>query len=328
MANKNIFQSFRGQALARTDAVNEAGGTAYRFGAEHALAQYAATGCLNDAYYTDAQDQLKAILELTQRVEPEFIARAALYARRQGFMKDLPALLVAVLSVRSPGLMAEVFDRVIDSPKMLRNFVQIVRSGVVGRKSLGSLPKRMVPQWLEQRTDEQLFIGSVGNDPSLADVIKMVHPKPDTEQRAALFGHLIGRPIDEQALPELVTKYEAYKRSKNRRHLKTPDVPFQMLTAVELQPREWKAIAQQAPWQTTRMNLNTFLRHGVFEDREMVRLIAARLRDAELIRKARVFPYQLLAAYRNASDQLPVAIREALQDALDLSLVNVATAQT
>ena len=59
-----------------------------------------------------------------------------------------------MLSVRSPGLMAEVFDRVIDSPKMLRNFVQIMRSGVVGRKSLGTLPKRLVRRWLEARTDD------------------------------------------------------------------------------------------------------------------------------------------------------------------------------
>jgi 60 kDa SS-A/Ro ribonucleoprotein len=29
-------------------------------------------------------------------------------------MKDMPALLCAVLSVQSPGLMAEIFDRVID----------------------------------------------------------------------------------------------------------------------------------------------------------------------------------------------------------------------
>ena len=66
-------------------------------------------------------------------------------------MKDMPALLCALLSVNGPGLLAEVFDRVIDSPKMLRNFVQIMRSGVVGRKSLGTLPKRLVLAWLEGR---------------------------------------------------------------------------------------------------------------------------------------------------------------------------------
>ena len=44
----------------------------------------------------------------------------------------------------------------------------------------------------------------------------------------------------------------------------------------------------------TRMNLNTFQRHGVFHDAEMVELIANRLRDAEAIKRAKVFPYQLL----------------------------------
>ena len=43
-----------------------------------------------------------------------------------------------------------------------------------------------------------------------------------------------------------------------------PDVPFQMLTALALGRNGWSAIARQASWQTTRMNLNTFLRHGVF----------------------------------------------------------------
>ncbi len=111
--------------------------------------------------------------------------------------------------------MAEVFDRVIDSPKMLRNFVQIMRSGVVGRKSFGSLPKRLVQQWLEMRSDEQLFTGSVGNDPSLADVMQMVHPKPASPTREALYGYLIGREHNAEALPELVQQYEKFKRNTN-----------------------------------------------------------------------------------------------------------------
>lgn len=323
MANKTLFKSIVGKLLPRADATNEAGGLAYRFDPKHALAQYAATGCLNSTFYAAGDVQLVKVLELAEQVEPEFITKVALYARREGFMKDLPALLTAVLSVRSPGLMAEVFDRVIDSPKMLRNFVQIMRSGVVGRKSLGSLPKRMVRQWIEQRTDGQLFNGSVGRDPSLADIIKMVHPKPTTASREALFGYLIGREVNESALPQVVQQFEAYKQAKDRRALETPGVPFQMLTALGLAPWEWKAIARHAPWQMTRMNLNTFLRHGVFEDSEMVRIIADRLRNMELIGQARVFPYQLMAAYVNASGDLPDEIREALQDAMEIALDHV-----
>jgi 60 kDa SS-A/Ro ribonucleoprotein len=168
----------------------------------------------------------RTILELCGANEPEYIAQVALFARAKGYMKDMPALLCAVLSVRSPGLLAEIFDRVIDSPKMLRNFVQIMRSGVVGRKSLGTLPKRLILQWLENRTDEQLFSGSVGNDPSLADVIKMVHPKPKDASREALYAYLIGRTFKEESLPEIVKQYEAFKRNTNPGKVKAPDVPF------------------------------------------------------------------------------------------------------
>ncbi len=140
MANKTLFQTLAGKLLPKADTVNEAGGQAYAFDPQHALAQYAATGCLNATFYAGEHDQLAKVLELCGKIEPEFIARTALFARQRGFMKDMPALLLAVLSVRSPGLMAEIFDRVLDNPRMLRNFVQIMRSGVVGRKSLGSLP--------------------------------------------------------------------------------------------------------------------------------------------------------------------------------------------
>ena len=40
--------------------------------------------------------------------------------------------------------------------------------------------------WLERATDAELLAASVGNDPSLGDIIRMVHPKPGTEARAAL----------------------------------------------------------------------------------------------------------------------------------------------
>ena len=84
------------------------------------------------------------------RCDPLFVAKAALYARSRGAMKDMPALLAAWLTVADPDLAVRVFGRVIDNGRMLRNFVQIMRSGAVGRTSLGTRPKRLVQLWLEQ----------------------------------------------------------------------------------------------------------------------------------------------------------------------------------
>lgn len=322
MASKTLFQSIRGKLAPKADAVNEAGGLAYDLEARHALALYAATGCLSTTFYASAEVQLDTVLTLCEKVEvePEFIARAAVFARERAVMKDLPALLAAVLSTKDAGLLRKVFPRVIDSPKMLRNFVQIVRSGATGRKSLGTVPKRLILDWLEGRSDEQLFNGSVGNAPSLADVLKMVHPKPATKSREALYGWLIGKAVAVEDLPPMVQAFEQYKAEPSGSEV--PDVPFQMLTALPLGRDEWAAIARRAPWQMTRMNLNTFQRHGVFEVEGLAEIVAARLRDPEQIARARVLPYQLLMAYTAASD-LPLAVREALQDAMEVAIGNV-----
>ncbi len=320
MANKTLFQSLRGSLLPKADTTNEAGGPAYTLSPKHALAQYAATGCLNSTYYASADDQLQKVLSLAKEVDAQFIAKTAVYAREKGFMKDMPAVLCAALSVKDAQLLRTVFDRVIDDGKMLRNFVQVLRSGVVGRKSLGTVPKKLAQRWLESRTDEQLFRASVGNSPSLADLVKMVHPKPGNAAREALYGYLLGRPHQAEALPEIVKQFEAFKSGKRD---VVPDVAFQMLTALDLGKAEWTAIAEKAPWHMTRMNLNTFARHGVFDNEVMVKLIAHRLANAAEVKRARVFPYQLLMAFKAAGGEVPHLIRDALQDAMEVATENV-----
>lgn len=322
MANKNLFKSIVGMLTPKADIVNEAGGLAYKLSPKHALAQYAATGCFNQTFYADAGEQLDKVLALANEVEPEFVAKTAVFARESSYMKDMPAMLLAVLSIRDKALFERVFPRVADNGKMLRNFVQIMRSGAVGRKSLGTLPKRMVREWFEKRNPEQIFKQSVGQSPSITDILKMVHPKPSDAEREALFGYFIGREIDPDKLPEVVTRFE---RFKNGDSAEVPDVPFQMLTALPLGTKEWTEIARNAPWQMTRMNLNTFQRHGVYADAEMVRIIAERMRDAEAVRRSRVFPFQLMSAYKaaEANKGIPREIAEALQDAMEIATENV-----
>ncbi len=322
MANKTLFKSLIGKFVPATDTLNEERAPAYALSPKHQLAQYAATGCLNTTFYASADEQLAKVLELCEEVDAEFIAKTAVFCRERGFMKDMPALLCAVLSVKDRTLLAEIFPRVIDNGKMLRNFVQILRSGVVGRKSLGTAPKRLVRTWLDIREPSALFKANVGQDPSLTDIVKMVHPKPKDAAREALFGYFVGRDYAFDKLPEVVRAFEAFKKGESKH---VPDVPFQMLTALKLGTAEWTAIARRAPWQMTRMNLNTFARHGVFGQPGMPELIAERLRDANAIAKAQVFPYQLMVAYTMAAANadIPHVVTNALQDAMEIATANV-----
>lgn len=300
---------------------NEAGGAAYPLTAEQALAQYASTGCLYGTYYTTAREHLQTVLELAAACTPTFLAQTALFARERGAMKTMPAMLCAVLAARDGALLERIFARVVDSSTMLRSFVQILRSGAVGRRSLGSLPRRLVRQWLATRSDRQLFHASIGTSPSLADIVRMVHPKPATPARDNLHRYLLGKPFSLDLLPPEVAQLELCKLGQAA----PPDVNFQFLTNLPLTTAHWQTIARQASWTTTRMNLNTFLRHGVFADTATTEAVAAKLRDEVAIRRAKAFPYQILAARLNASDDLPASVRAALEEALEVATTNVPT---
>lgn len=325
MVNTRLFHTTKGALLPAAAAANQHGAPAYAFSPRHQLAQLAATGCLSETFYADAETQLDQVLTLTQKVDAAFVAKAAIHARQAGHMKDMPMLLAAHLAVRDVALLARVFGRVVDNGKTLRGFVQMLRSGQLGRKSLGTRPKKLVQQWLLSATEQQLLNAAVGTTPSLADVVKMVHPKPAEAWRAAWFAWLIGRPFDDAALPPLTLAFERFKRelTEGKAPADVPAVPFQLLTALPLTTEHWAQIARDGSWQMVRQNLNTFARQGVFGLKHMGNMVANKLRDPEAVRRARVLPFQLLSAYKAAGADVPEVVRESLQDALDVALANV-----
>lgn len=323
MANLNLFQSFRNQ-MPTTDTQNSEHAPAYSFTNEQALAQYALTGCLRGTYYATSGEQLEKVLQLCAGVDAEFVAKTAIYSRKSGYMKDMPALLCAVLASRNQALLETTFKRVIDNGRMLRNFVQIIRSGKTGRKSLGSAPRRLVRNWIANRSDEQLFGDAIGQSPSLKDIIRMVHPKPGSASREAMHGYLLGRDQVLDRLPDFVRKYEDFRSGRST---DVPDVPFQMLSNLPLGQAEWSAIALAASWQTTRMNLNTFARRGVFESSDLIDAVAKKLSDPVLIAGSRVFPYQLMVAFANCDRNVPEKIRTAIQEAMEIATSNVPTTE-
>jgi 60 kDa SS-A/Ro ribonucleoprotein len=322
MTNKALFQSSRGKMLPGASVINSEGSLAYVLPPKQALAQYAATGTLSNTFYANAAEQLETVLALARELDAEFITKIALYARRRGAMKDVPALLLAVLSLKSPDLFKAAFPKIVDNGRMLRNFVQIMRSGVTGRKSLGSLPKRMVENWLNTSAEAKLIDAAVGANPSLRDIVRMIHPKPIDATREAMFAWALNKPYAVEALPESLKALAKYRFDRTAA---VPNVPFQMLTALNLNAAEWAQIARTAGWQMVRMNLNTFARHGVFQIAGMTEIIVERLRDPVAIRKSRVFPYQLMAAYFASGSAVPRAVKEALQDAMEIALERVAS---
>jgi 60 kDa SS-A/Ro ribonucleoprotein len=324
MPNKSLFNSTRA-AVPKADTVNDAGGQAYRLSSKQALAQIAMTGTFNGTFYASAKQQLETIQKLLPAVDAEFLAKLAVAARTRGFMKDMPAYILTYIAMKHrdrKDLLSAIFPLIVDNGKMLRNVMTFVRSGTFDDKRTFPQPlRRELAKWFDRSVD-QIFRATVGNDPSMRDILRMLHVRPKTPLHDALFAYIVGKP-SRRKLPELVKKFEAFKKDPD--NAEVPKVDFRMLAGVEISPAVWSQIARDARWMMTRMNLNTFKRHGVFDDAKMVTLIANRLKDAEQIKQAMAFPYQLLAAYCavEATGDMPREIIEALHDAMEIATDNV-----
>jgi 60 kDa SS-A/Ro ribonucleoprotein len=284
------------------------------------LIQYVMTGCFNNTFYTEAQQDVKRILDLLPKVDLDFIAKLAIYARKNGYMKDTPAFLLAYLCAKNYPKLEIVFAEVIDNVKMLRNFVQMILSNLLGRRSFGSKPKKLIAQYINQLSDTQLLNGTVGNKPFLADVIKLTHVKADNEEKNEGYKYILGKEYVKERLPEAFYLYELFKENNEN---PVPNVDFRLLDALPLTENHWTQIAMRAPWHMTSMNLNTFYRHGVFKSAEATKVIADRLKSEEEIKKSKVFPYQLFAAYTAANSEIPFNVRDALYDATEIATQNV-----
>jgi 60 kDa SS-A/Ro ribonucleoprotein len=342
MANKSVFKTGAQTKARPTSHRNRAGGKAYKLEDAEALCQYVVTSTFSDVYYASAGEQLAEVQRICENVDPQLVAKAAVYGRERGKMKDVPAYLLAHLAAQGEiELLRKAFPRVINNPKMLLNFVQIIRSGVTGRRSFGSAVKKLIQNWITSRRGNQLFMGSIGkSDPSLTDVIKMVHPTPANTEQSALFAYLLGaevthtvpdmlvrkdrngKVVQEYAfedLPPLVQEFEWFKYDNS---MPLPDMDYRALTNCNLTPDHWKQIALNMPWNTLRMNLNVLERNGVFKDAAVTKKIVAKLSNEKEVEKWSVFPYQLMTSYLYA-DGVPSSVKNALQKAMEHATKNV-----
>lgn len=334
MVNNRVFKT-ESPKKGGHNTTNEAGGKAFSKSAEEALASYACTGTIADTFYASAEDQYDKIIELLNKCDPYFIAQVAVYARTSGYMKDMPALLMAYLfsinyhntSVEAKQVTINAFQASIDNVKMLRNFVQIIRSGKLGRKSFGSLAKKLIKSKIANMSDDALFRSDIGQNPSLSDIIKMVHPSPldnpsgqnGRASRDALLSYIIGKDKDPENLPPLIKAYEAFKKDGTN---PIPEVPFQRLGNLNLTDKNWATIFETSGYMMTLMNLNTANRHNVFKAPEMVSKVANRLADSVELSKAKVFPYKLYTAWKYA-ENIPNEVRDALYSACDNACKNL-----
>lgn len=305
---------------------NLAGGKAYDLSAMGKLAQYAVTGISLGVASARPQADTHTLLRLAGKCSSDYVAKVAVYARTSGFIKDAPVLLLAHLSTREDKTwFHRAFPYVCNNVGQVRKLVEVIRSGIVGRRSLGSTIKRAIQGFFESKTAERLFWQAYGNNPSIGDVIKLSHPRPENTEKKALYAYFIDKPYEESELPRKVQAFERFKRGENNDIV--PDVPFNRLVSLNLTTDQWEYVFRKMTWNQLRFNIVSAARKGLFERPRFVNWAAAKLADPEQIAKQQVLPFSLMKTliHLESTNNVPQPIVKSMNRAVELSLANAPT---
>jgi hypothetical protein len=172
-------------------------------------------------------------------------------------------------------------------------------------------------------------------DYSMADVLNVVHPKPDSDRRSSLFAVILadqyGADVSTDGLP-LIAARQAFADPPVEQRLTAITGPngadvirdagltWESLSGLlggKLPAQAWEALVPNMGVMALTMNLRNMGDAEV--SRQTVRAIEDRLADADQVRDSRMLPMQLLSAYRNA----PLAFHSGLEQAMQASLANV-----
>jgi 60 kDa SS-A/Ro ribonucleoprotein len=144
------------------------------------------------------------------------------------------------------------------------------------------------------------------------DLLRLSHPKPDSETRRILY-HWVTQgwpgvgvePHDDPDL-RLVWAFEKAKTATSAKevadlireyHLPREAVPTGFLNDRAV----WEAMLPDMPMTALIRNLATLTRNGVFENKENIRAVTAAITDRERLKAARVHPIAILSALRTYS---------------------------
>ena len=292
------------------DTTNLAGGQAHKQSEKLELVTILLTSFLENQFYRSGNDTAKRLTDLVSRIpDKKFVAKAALYARREAGMRSVSHLVAGELahSVKGQEWTKRFFDRVVYRPddvlEILAYCLAVYGKPVPNalKKGLGSALARFdAHQLAKYRRDSATL--------KLVDAVNLVHPPHTEALRKLVDGSLTpantwetqltraGQEAETDAQKDRF-KSEVWSRLINERKIGY----FALL-------RNLRNIAEQAP-------------RRIDQAVEM-------LTDENLIRKSLVLPFR----FRSALDALEASdvprqrrqkLVRALNRAADLSLINV-----
>lgn len=336
----NLFNRDR-NPYAEADSMNPEGFPSFKRSLEEAYLQVLLTNTVSGTFYASQSELLSETLQLHAQMastDTDFMARALVYARSEGLMRLQPIVGLAYLAKADLDKFRKVFRQIIRTPGDLSDFVEIVRGGVAPG-GMGRAIKSTVGDWMNGMSEyHAIKYGTGGQGYSLRDVLRVAHPKPETDKADSIFLWLTDREkwLASDEKRALATQIDAFERLKRldvaegqaaaREVISNGRLPYEVVTGV-VKPdvATWEELMRQMPYMALLRHLNTLQRAEVLKNKDNARYVADRLTNVEALKGARVLPFRLFTAYQmfTAVDPAEWLVNEALADAMDAAFVNM-----
>lgn len=278
---------------------NFAGGLSYGVSEELELVSLLLSSFLKDKFYESGEKQLERLQELAYKIDPEFLAKASLYARNEAGMRSVSHVIAANIArmVKGKSWTRRYFNNIIHRPddmlEILSYFFETFDDALPNsvRKGFGDA---------FQRFDEyQLAKYKAGNKKvHLVDVVNIIHPK-STPAIAALVNGTLKAP----------ETWEVKKSAAGDDE--------------ELKTKAWKDLIRERKMPYFALLRN--IRNIMAEAPEMVDEMCDMLQDEKLIKKSLVLPFRYITALDNINTNSIEGrkVLVALSNAVEISMNNL-----
>ncbi|CCH01983.1 Telomerase protein component 1 rTLP1 [Fibrella aestuarina BUZ 2] len=303
------------------DTLNHEGASAYSVPAELELYSAVVTTLLADVTYEKADERLTRIVNLANQVSPLFLAKLAVYAREQMYLRTAPIVLLGTLAMRHNGddLVSRTIARVIQRPDEITELLAYYQAanGRSGTKKLNKLSKQLQKGLAAafNRFDEyQLAKYNRKADITLRDALFLVHPRAKDAAQQRVFDKLVKGTLQTPYTWE--TELSALGQQAH-------DSPEAKQEATR---EKWHELidSRKTGYMALLRNLRNMLEAGI--DAAHLKTVSVTLANEQAVRKARQLPFRYLAAYRELKKlQSPYLsyLGETLETALQASVNNL-----
>ena len=300
---------------------NHEGAKAYVMTPAEELYSAVVTTGLSDITYEKGNDRLERIQSLIQKNDPEFVAKLAVYARKDMHLRSIPLVLATELAKEATGtdLVSRTVEGIVqraDEITEMLAYYQVANERTETKK-LNRLSKQVQKGLAKSfnKFDEYQFAkynrkGAV----TLKDALFLVHPKAKDENQQTIFNKIVYDILDTPYTWEVELSVLGQKKFTDEVERK------------QAFKNKWEELifSNKLGYMATLRNLRNILEAGVSP--EAMSKVCSYLSDERAVGNSKQLPFRFLAAYRElkkVDSPYLSSVWSALEEALVASAQNI-----